>query len=461
MDQFNRPSGTQQEPEHTPSEGWQRVNLSDEDPFQQQTGTPPFDSFSSGDQGSDCPPPNPHNGLKVFIICVCVAAVIGLIIYVGWIGYQQEVTRIDLPSSALESNVGAEPESTASLSINQVPQPTESKAVAESTGEMSTEAIATKVMPSVVGISVASNINGEIITAEASGIIMTSDGYIITNAHVVLQDNTQIPVDKIDVYLDNGQNYEARLIGADVKTDLAVVKIQETNLIAAEFGDSSAIKVGERAIAIGNPYSFSLSSSLTQGVVSGVNRVLSGNTTSENTTYIQTDAAINPGNSGGALVNKYGQVIGINTAKITRTDYEGIGFAIPINEAKPIIDAIISKGYVSGRVRIGITCTTVSESMAELLDVPAGLRIVLVDETTDAYAKGITKGDIITHIEGQSVRAVTDISGILKGKQPGDLITMTIYRIEDGTGFTINITIALEEDTSGQIVEGTQESRFE
>lgn len=195
-----------------------------------------------------------------------------------------------------------------------------------------------------------------------------------------------------------------------------------------------------------------LASSLTQGVISGVNRVIS-NSSSESTTYIQTDAAINPGNSGGALVNKYGQVVGINTIKIVREDYEGIGFAIPINEAKPIIDSLIQNGYVAGRVRIGITFTEISDSKAELLKVPAGLRVISVDSSSDAYAKGVQKGDIITHINDQTIKQSNDVKALLTGKTPGDVVSLTIYRVENGQPNTLQIEVELQEDTSGKLSE--------
>ena len=173
-----------------------------------------------------------------------------------------------------------------------------------------------------------------------SGIIISEDGYIVTNQHVIAD------ASEITIILNTGDEYTATLIGADSKSDLAVLKINATGLTAAVLGDSSQVEVGDLAVAIGNPLGQELAGTVTAGVISAVNRKM----TVENRSYnlIQTDAAINPGNSGGALVNKYGEVIGINTIKMSQTSIEGIGFAIAISEAKPIIDDLMSGGYVSG-----------------------------------------------------------------------------------------------------------------
>ena len=174
-----------------------------------------------------------------------------------------------------------------------------------------------------------------------SGIIINSDGYIITNQHVINGATT------VKVVLNNGKEYDAKLIGQDRKTDLAVIKIEETNLPTAELGQSSALEVGELAVAIGNPMGLEFAGSVTAGVISALNRTMTVD--GRQYTLIQTDAAINPGNSGGALVNKYGQVIGINTVKIGASGYEGMGFAIPIDIAMPIINELLESGYVKGR----------------------------------------------------------------------------------------------------------------
>lgn len=198
-----------------------------------------------------------------------------------------------------------------------------------------------------------------------SGIIIREDGYIVTNAHVVEG------AKGITVQLGDGTSYEGRLVGSDSKTDLAVVKVDAENLPAATFGNSDQVKMGEKVLAIGNPQSMDFAGSVTQGIVSGLNRQITaggqnGTTVTHYTNLIQTDAAINPGNSGGALVNEYGQVIGINSAKVIATGAEGMGFAIPSNEVKPIVDDLIAYGRVTGRVRLGIYATEVDEVLARL-----------------------------------------------------------------------------------------------
>ena len=446
----NQTSNTQQ-----PTDQWQSVSY--------ESSNVKFDNLEENRDGNsnfyhrnspEISKPPQNGGLKLFLLLLAVLICIVILVVAGYFGYlnrNKQQQELDMSSeSQIESASSSESEP---LLIQEIPETSTQQLEALSQGEMSTEDIATKTMPSVVGIEVLQlDGNYEIISGGGSGIIATQDGYIITNAHVVLNKDTLMPATKIDVHLDNGEVYSATMVGADNKTDLAVIKVNAENLTPAEFGDSTQLKVGEKAIAIGNPGGMVLASSLTQGVISGVNRVIS-NSSSESTTYIQTDAAINPGNSGGALVNKYGQVVGINTIKIVREDYEGIGFAIPINEAKPIIDSLIQNGYVAGRVRIGITFTEISDSKAELLKVPAGLRVISVDSNSDAYAKGVQKGDIITHINDQTIKQSNDIKGLLTGKTPGDVVSLTIYRVENGQPNTLQIEVALQEDTSGKLSE--------
>ena len=200
--------------------------------------------------------------------------------------------------------------------------------------------------PSIVGITVYTQKSSISPSGWASGIIMSEDGYILTNAHVVSN------AAAVSVELDNGESYVADVIGYDTKTDLAVMKIDAEGLTPAEFGNSDELRVGERVVVIGNPGGRELSGSAAQGIVSGVNRSLSAD--SYSTSYIQTDAAINPGNSGGALANAYGQVVGISSARLASYDYENICFAIPINTAKPIVEQIKATGSFT-RAYLGIT----------------------------------------------------------------------------------------------------------
>ncbi len=257
-----------------------------------------------------------------------------------------------------------------------------------------------------------------------SGIIISSDGYIVTNQHVIA-DATEITV-----ILNTGSEYKATLVGADERSDLAVLKIDENNLTAAELGDSTLVEVGDLAVAIGNPLGQELAGTVTAGVVSAVNRKM----TVDNRTYnlIQTDAAINPGNSGGALVNKYGEVIGINSIKMSQSGVEGIGFAIAISEAKPIIDDLMNEGYVSGRSLIGITAT---ESRN-------GLTVYSVSAGSGAEKAGIKEGDLIVKAEGKVVNTVDALNEIKETKSPGEFITLTIIR----NGELTDVKVELQED---------------
>ena len=270
---------------------------------------------------------------------------------------------------------------------------------------------------------------GELIEqGSGSGIIISTDGYIVTNQHVIADANT------ITVILNSGEEFEATLIGADARTDLAVLKINKTGLTAAPLGDSNLAEVGDLAVAIGNPLGQELAGTVTSGVISAVNRKM----TVDGRTYnlIQTDAAINPGNSGGALVNKYGQVIGINSIKMSQEGVEGIGFAIAMSEAKPIIDDLMNNGYVSGRPLIGITAT---ESRN-------GLTVYTVSEDSGAKKAGVKVGDLIIKADGIVVKTVDELNDIKDKKAPGDKVTLTIIR----DGELLEIKVELQEDKPNQ-----------
>jgi len=306
-------------------------------------------------------------------------------------------------------------------------------------GRLTIPQVASMLLPSVV--SVETYLQNEFYEPYGlgSGIIMNEQGYIITNQHVVAD------ADAFKVTLNDGNPYEAKLIGSDVRTDLAVLKIEAEDLTPAEFGNSEELLVGETVIAIGNPAGLELAGSVTQGIVSALNRQV--NTGTYSMTDIQTDAAINPGNSGGALVNEFGQVVGINTAKIVDTGFEGIGFAIPISEAKPVIDDLIANGRVTGRVMLGITAQAVDEVDARRYDVPMGLRIVTIDPSSDLGRKGVQTMDIITHIEGERIYTYDDLRNQLDNFKVGDTVRLTLYRQTSVTsGNTFNVSITLIED---------------
>lgn len=285
-----------------------------------------------------------------------------------------------------------------------------------------------KVGPSVVGIinrgSVGGFLNQTIDLGSGSGVIISEDGYIVTNNHVI--ENAS----NVKVILNTQEEYDAKIVGSDERTDLAVLKVEASGLTAAALGDSGAVKVGELAVAIGNPLGQELAGSVTAGVVSATNRTLTMQGKKLN--LIQTDASINPGNSGGALVNCYGEVIGINTVKMASTDVEGIGFAIPISEAKPIIDSLRTDGRVSGRPIIGLTGS----------DAPYGVLVATVVSGGPAEKAGIKPDDLIVKVEGKSVKSVQEINEIRDQYKPGDTLELVIYRDTD----LMTVSLVLGED---------------
>lgn len=311
-------------------------------------------------------------------------------------------------------------------------------------------AVAEKVSPSIVGIKISTKSQGLFFdfggsqgSSEGSGIIIKSDGYIMTNYHVVQA--AQEKGNKIEVYLPNQKDkaYTATIIGTDWRTDLAVIKIDAVNLPAAEMGDSDSVKIGNMVVAIGNPAGLELMGSVTVGYISGLNRTIPLEDIKD-LKLIQTDAAINPGNSGGALVNTSGQVIGVNNAKMGGQDYEGLGFAIPINKAKEVVDNLIEYKYVKGRPLLGITPDTrFNENIAKQYNVPAGVMVSDVHPLSGAYKAGIEQGDIITKIDGKPVKDRTELDEIKNKHKPGDTIPIEIYR----DGQTKTLQVKLIEDT--------------
>ena len=346
---------------------------------------------------------------------------------------------------------------------------------------MSIPDIVTKLSPSVVGISCitdGSQVSG-------TGIIMSKDGYIVTNAHVVedasaisvvitdsvkSEEDTssddseksvaeQILENQSETTENSDENITAELIGIDTQTDLAVLKIEKTGLTPAEFGTSSEVQVGEIAIVIGNPLGFDLANTVTSGIISATDRTLTIDDRTMN--FIQTDASINSGNSGGPLINAYGQVIGITSAKVSSTYGEGLGFAIPIDDAKVIIDDLIEYGYVTGRPTLGISGENISSFYAQYYDVPQGFIVRSVDTGSAAEDAGIEVGDIVVGIQGEIIETIEAFNEIKSGYNAGDVITVSIYR----NGNIVDIEVTLGEASSSSDDESseddsTQSDRF-
>lgn len=290
--------------------------------------------------------------------------------------------------------------------------------------------IVTKVSPSVVGISCITNTG----MVSGTGIILSQDGYIITNAHVV-DGGSDFKV-VLDKSLDS-ETHEAQLIGADVQTDLAVLKIDKSGLPAAEFGTSGEILVGEAAIVIGNPLGFELAGSVTAGIVSAIDRKLMVEDREMN--LIQTDASINSGNSGGPLINAYGQVIGITSVKINSTYGEGLGFAIPIDDAMPIIEDLLKYGYVKGRPQLGLMGENVTEIYSQYYNIPQGFIIRGVNEDSAAEKAGLRVDDIVIGINGQLITTIEEFNSIKANFKAGETITVSVYR--DGEIIDFDVTL--------------------
>lgn len=288
-------------------------------------------------------------------------------------------------------------------------------------------AIAKKVMPSVVGVHTYGTYSywGRQITnmelGSGSGVIYSEDGYIITNYHVI-EDATSVVVT-----LSDEQEYEAVIIGADEASDLAVLKIDAgRKLPAAELGNSSELQIGELVVAIGNPLGYD--NTVTDGIVSGLNRQLSDYT--DEMTLIQTNAAINSGNSGGALVNGRGEVIGINSAKLVASNAEGMGFALSIDEVKPLVEQLITQGHVS-RPYMGVTIDSqyqVDEETAERYEIPMGIMIYEVAENSPAKRAGLRAGDIIYKVNDTLIQSFDDLSELIDSSQVGDTLRVLANR---------------------------------
>lgn len=400
-------------------------------------------------------------GAALAILAVCVLAGSGVVGYslLSYKGMPKESG-----SSQAESSAAAKSEDSASetqrpaerITLEQLAAPEDAMSIPD---------IVTKLSPSVVGISC--------ITAQGqvsgTGIVLNGDGYVVTNAHVVdgatavsivLTDSTekketdddssksvaeQILEDQNGQQTDNN-TIEATIIGVDTQTDLAVLKVDRTDLKPAEFGTSGDIMVGELAIVIGNPLGFDLANTVTSGIISATGRKL---TIEDRTmTLIQTDASINSGNSGGPLINAYGQVIGITSAKVSSTYGEGLGFAIPIDDAKKIIEDLTAYGYVKGRPTLGISGQNINAFYAQYYNVPQGFIVKNVDNGSAAQQAGIMVNDIIVGIEGKMISSIEEFNEIKSNYKAGDEITVSVYRNDNIMDIKVTLGEATNTNTS-------------
>lgn len=385
---------------------------------------------------------------------------------------------VNSDSSSDKSSAAASP---ASDSGSNAPVSSLLNTSANKGGALTTEQIFEKVSPSVVSVHSEFE-NG---SSTGTGIIMSSDGYIITNAHVVQTDTqeyvrgsgnndsngyggyyfnpydfffgggngysggsyqtvTKLAETVTIILSDDETEYTAEIIGADADSDLAVLKIDADDLSAAEFGNSDELAMGSRAVAIGYPMGLGLSTS--EGIISGLNRELSVELTSGGSasmTLIQTDAAINPGNSGGPLINEYGQVVGITSSKLASSSLEGLGFAIPITDAMPLINDLMNQGYVSNHTpQLGITGSNLTAALIRYYKLPveSGVMVLSVTEGSGAAEAGICEGDIIVAADGKTVENMDDLTAAKDGKAVGDTVTLTLARKDGNEDVVVTLT---------------------
>lgn len=294
---------------------------------------------------------------------------------------------------------------------------------------MTSEQVFAKTAPSIVEITTyfEDEDYGALSYSYGSGIIMSEDGYIITNAHVLCDSMAEFHVRLFD-----GTEYEAEIVGADPQCDVGILKINAESLTAASFAKGSELKVGQTVYTLGNPGGEYYSHTFCQGIVSGLNRNVQIEDTVSDITYIQTDASINPGNSGGALINEYGQVVGINVASMN--GYDNMGFTIPIDQVTDIIDDLFEYGYVPDRMRIGVRLFTVDEYFAKYYESEQGLEVLSISPDSNYEKAGGKTGDIITHVDKIKVNDLSELQKIISQKKPGDSIQLTVNRAKKLTG---------------------------
>jgi len=379
-------------------------------------------------------PPKSHAGLIAFLLIA--------VIFLGGISSALSLLNIRLwqaskgeaPPTAPLSFVQSEPTAAAptngSVTVQLENSPVSKDNKPQNDG-LSLQQIYTAAIDSVVSISCETE-NG---SASGTGVILSRDGYVVTNSHVI--EGAQA----VSVRLTDQREFSAQLIGSDAFSDLAVLQIQATDLIPAQFGDSEVLRVGDAVVAIGDPLGVELRGTMTDGIVSAINRDVS--TGGRTMTLIQTNAALNPGNSGGPLLNCYGQVIGINTMKIggsvDSTGVEGLGFAIPSTTVKEVVDQLISQGFVSGRPSLGITGQIISRSISSLTGLPQGFYISQTVPGSAAAAAGVQTGDVLLSFDGVRITDSETLQTLLYAHAPGDTVSAVFYR--DGEALITALTV--------------------
>ena len=390
-------------------------------------------------------PPKDHTALFA-ILLAAVILLFGLVSFLSALRVKQLKNNLASQKNADPKDPismfqpTTEPDATMSVSaqsevgVDLMPAPAAVENRPEEKG-LSLQEIYSNVIDSVVSITAASA-DGS--TSTGTGVVFSDDGYLVTNCHVISG------ADTVTALFTDGRELEAAIVGQDRMTDLAVLKVEATDLKSAEFGDSSTLRVGDLAVAIGDPLGVTLRGTMTDGIISGINRdiTVGGRTM----TLIQTTAALNEGNSGGPLLNCYGQVIGINTMKIgdyvSSAGVEGLGFAIPSTTVKEIVEQLTGQGYVSGRPSLGLRCSSVPYFYQVYYHLPSGAYVTEVFSGSGAEAQGIQTGDILLSLDGKNVSDGDDVTQILYKKSIGDSLTAILYR----SGKRYELTLTVEEN---------------
>ena len=395
--------------------------------------------------GSTQPPKN-HRGL-IAVLLVAVILLCGIVSVLGVMNIRlfQQINTPDtvdsLPITFSNQSENTFPSHDAAAeSVRQTAPIQETIASATSPssvdhisqeGGLSLQKIYERNIPSVVSIS-SLYANG---SSTGTGVILSENGYIVTNCHVVAD------AQRIEVYLSDGRTLQASLVGLDAISDLAVLLVTADNLVAAELGDSTALRVGDTVVAIGDPLGIELRGTMTDGIVSAINRDVDVGGRTMN--LIQTNAALNSGNSGGPLINCYGQVIGINTMKIgdsmSSAGVEGLGFAIPSTTVKDIVNQLIEKGYVSGRPYLGISGEGISEFYQFYYRLPRGLYITEIEAGSSAAEVGLEPGDILISIDETNITSSHILETVLYNYAPGDTVHAVVYRA--GKQYKVTLTV--------------------
>ncbi len=306
--------------------------------------------------------------------------------------------------------------------------------------ELSLQQLYQDCSPSIVAIT--GYVDGKTGYSWGTGVVLSEDGLILTNTHVIEE------CDRATVTLYDDSVFEAELVGADAISDVAVLKIQASGLPAATFGESGSLMVGDRVAAIGNPLGETFRMTLTDGIISAIERGINYN--GHSMTLLQTNTALNEGNSGGPLFNMYGQVVGVTNMKMmsSYSSIEGIGFAIPSSTVKNVVNALVQDGEVRGRPSVGITIGAIPDNASSYYDIPTGLYVSAVAEGSDAEAKGIREGDIVTAVNGQPVETTEEVSAIKDQFGVGDSLTFTIWR--EGETFDVDVVLMDTNDIYGK-----------